>query len=115
MAWAETIAFGGLSDTTLYVTGRGQRTKLLGRWSGDNYGGGKAPSAISASRSPTRYSSLMWSRATVTRPMAVRPTRYGPSQRKCVAHLWRRGLNSGVILRVFASRLVRSEPLNELQ
>ena len=40
---------------------------------------------------------------------------YGPSQRKCFDHLWRRGLNSGVILRVTASTLVRSEPLNELQ
>jgi hypothetical protein len=76
--------------------------------------GGNSPCSIRISRSSTRYSSLMWSRATVTRPMAVRPTRYGPSQRKCFAHLWRRGLNSGVSLRVMSSIPLISEPLNEL-
>jgi predicted ABC-type transport system involved in lysophospholipase L1 biosynthesis ATPase subunit len=51
---------------------------------------GNSLAAIRISRSSTRYSSLMWNRATVTRPMAVRPIRRAPSQRKCVAHLLRR-------------------------
>src|SRR5271157_2878597 len=57
----------------------------------------------------------MRSRATVTRPTGVRPMRTAPCQRKCFAHLLRRGLKSGVSLRVFGSRLLISDPLKELQ
>jgi hypothetical protein len=51
----------------------------------------------------------------VTRPMGVRPMRRAPCQRKCLAHLWRRGLNRGVSFPVAGSRLLMSEPLCELQ
>jgi hypothetical protein len=69
---------------------------------------------MSSSRSWTRNGSLIWRSSTVTRPIAVRPVRYGPSQRKCRDHLCRRGLNSGVSFRVTSSRLLISEPLNAL-
>src|SRR5207248_1413694 len=76
--------------------------------------GGKTPFSMRSARSATRAASLMWSTETVTRPIAVRPWRTGPSQRKCRPHLSRRGLKSGVSLCVRGSNPARSEPLNEL-
>jgi hypothetical protein len=84
---------------------------LTGIGAASGHAGGNRPSAISSSRSSTRNGSFILSNSTVMRPIGVKPIRRGPAQRKCRAHLCRRGLNSGVSFRVTLSMLPMSEPL----
>src|SRR5262249_45392733 len=67
------------------------------------YSRGKRPWLSSSSRSSSRSGSFIARTATVALPTAVLPTTTGPSHRKCVAHLCRRGLKSFVSFFVFGS------------
>ena len=57
---------------------------------------------------------LIRSSAIVARPIAVLPTRMGPSQWKCSCHASERGLNSGTRASVSGSKAVASVPFAPL-
>ena len=72
---------------------------------------GNNPSSTRALRSLTASGSFICSTTTVALPMAVRPMRTDPSQRKCWDHSCWQGWNSSTIFFVRGSMPLRLGPL----
>ena len=73
-----------------------------------------SPYRRKAERQRSLSSELTSNSQTVARPVAVRPTTFGPSKAKCSSHRSWRGLNKRTTTDVSGSTLLRFGPLRSL-